>query len=134
MRVQYIRIDKYDWDLYVYYCITRTPINDIIEKLIDINCPSSYIKEAYTILSQNRENIGFTYSNASNRTSIIVLGRTNSPNQFINSFVHEITHLQSHISKTCGLNSHGEDVCYLAGYIAQTMFEYCNDLITDNKL
>ena len=57
MRVQYIRIDKYDWDLYVYYCITRTPINDIIEKLIDINCPSSYIKEAYTILSQNRENI-----------------------------------------------------------------------------
>lgn len=128
---QVIKLIDYDWKVYVYYNISKENINEIVNILNKYDFPKSYISSAYAILSKNKLNQGFTYSNFNKHISIIGITNTTKTKQFINSFVHEIHHLVSHICSIYNLDSTSEEVCYIAGNIAEVMYEKSNKLFCD---
>ena len=87
----------YDWDITILYECTCDDIDDIIETLKGIYCPKIYIEEALENLETCNLNIGLTYSNIKLSSSIIVINKTSSFAQLINTISHEYYHLICHI-------------------------------------
>ena len=87
-----------DWDVLILYECTCDDIDYIIEALMDIKCPEKYIEEALDNLETCKLNIGLTYSNLNLRSSVIIVNKTSSFAQLINTISHEYYHLICHIS------------------------------------
>jgi len=73
-------------------------------------------------LRSNKINKGLCYSNFKKRKSVVVITETSNPNQFVNSALHEIRHLERHIEYRCGIDPYSEEAAYLAGSIGELMF------------
>ena len=102
------RFTIYDWDILVLYECTCNDIDYIIETLIGIYCPKKYIDEAINNLETCNLNIGLTYSNIRLKSSVIVVGKTSSFSQLIDTIAHEYFHLISHISKALNIEDEEE--------------------------
>lgn len=124
-------VERRYWKVYVYYDITERNSDEILDKIKELNLPENYVKSAYTMLKYSKPNRGITFSNTKIRESIIVIGKTSNASQFVNSFVHEISHLTNHIARTYHLDINSEEVCYISGDIAQEMFKRCHALMCD---
>ena len=122
MKRQRIYIPDYSWIVDIYYDSTPIDAKEIIRKIALLGCSDEGIATTYEQLSSGILNNGFTYSNRALRRSVMSLGRASSFAQFLNSFVHELHHLATHIATTTGVDLQGEDVCYLSGNIAQRMY------------
>ena len=94
-------IDKfsiYDWKVTILYETTCDDIDFIIETLKGINCPKYYINRALDNLEECKLNSGLTYSNSRLKSSVIIINKTSSFSQLINTISHEYYHLICHIS------------------------------------
>lgn len=103
-----------DWNVTVLYECTCDDIDFIIETLIDIKCPNKFIKEALDNLETCNLNIGLTYSNITLKSSVIVINKTSSFAQLINTIAHEYYHLICHISRALEITDE-EELAYLNG-------------------
>ena len=104
----------YNWDVVILYECTCDDIDYIIDTLKRIKCPNKFIKEAINNLETCNLNIGLTYSNISLKSSVIVINKTSSFPELINTIAHEYYHLICHISK--GLEIEDEEkLAYLNG-------------------
>ena len=63
-----------------------------------------------------------TYSNNTQKHSLIVISSTSTPAQFMNSLFHEQYHLISHIVEEYNINPFSEEAAYLAGFVGQRMY------------
>lgn len=75
---------------------------------------------------------GFTYSNPDIRRSVMVIGKTSSGAQFLNSFVHELRHLIDDIAVADGMGMSGEAVAYLSGDTAMLVADIVSQLSCDH--
>lgn len=96
------------WEILIIYDCTCEDIDSIIEALKEINCPKKYINEALDNLETCNLNIGLTYSNLQIKSSIIIINKTSSIKEFINTLSHEIFHLTCHIAKSLELKDEEE--------------------------
>lgn len=104
-------IDKfsiYDWNVTVLYETTCDDIDFIIETLMDINCPKYYIERALDNLEECKLNSGLTYSNLRLKSSVIIINKTSSFAQLINTISHEYYHLICHISNVLNIEDEEE--------------------------
>ena len=104
-------IDKFNilnWTVQVLYECTCEDIDFIIKTLKEIKCPNKFIKEALNNLDSCNLNIGLTYSNINLRSSVIVVSKTSSKAQLINTISHEYFHLIQHISKALKIEDEEE--------------------------
>lgn len=122
MKRQMIHIPEYEWTAYVYYDTTPYDTEELLDKLYELGCSEKGILKTYEQLSSGILNNGFTYSNRPLKRSVMSLGRASSFAQFLNSFVHEVHHLATHIAEAVGMSLVGEPICYLSGNIAQKMY------------
>lgn len=122
MKRQAIYIPDYDWKVYVYYDTTPNDAAEVSYKLYQLGCSPQGIERSYRQLMTGIYNNGMTYSNRSLRKSVVSLGRASEFPQFLNSFVHEVHHLATHIAEAVGMSLVGEPICYLSGNIAQEMY------------
>ena len=134
MKRQVIHIPEYEWTAYVYYDTTPYDTEELLGKLRSLGCSENGILKTYKQLSSGILNNGFTYSNRPLKRSVMSLGRASSFAQFLNSFVHELHHLVTHIGVTVGLDLEGEDICYLTGDIAQKMYPILIHYLTRCRL
>lgn len=104
----------HDWDVIILYECTCDDIDYIIETLKDINCPTILLKEALNNLESCKLNIGLTYSNLNLKSSVIVVNKTSSFAQLINTISHEYYHLICHIAKAFEIEDE-EELAYLNG-------------------
>lgn len=107
-------IDKffiYNWNITVLYESTCDDIDTIIETLLGINCPKKYINEALNNLETCNLNIGLTYSNFRLKSSVIVISKTSSFSQLINTIAHEYYHLICHLEKALNIKDEEELAC-----------------------
>ena len=104
----------YNWNVVILYECTCDDIDYIIETLMEIRCPKKYIKEALNNLETCNLNIGLTYSNIVLKSSVIIVNKTSSFAQLINTISHEYYHLICHISKTLEIEDE-EELAYLNG-------------------
>lgn len=123
-------IDKfsiYNWEVTILYECTCKDINYIIRILKDINCPNKYIKEALNNLQTCNLNIGLTYSNTNLQSSVIVVNKTSSFAQLINTIAHEYFHLICHISKILKIEDE-EELAYLNGNLNMRSYKFIKKL------
>ena len=110
-------IDKFhilEWKVVVLYETTCDDIDFIIETLKDINCPNYYIDRALDNLEECKLDSGLTYSNIALKSSVIIINKTSSFAQLINTVAHEYYHLICHISKSLNIKDE-EELAYLNG-------------------
>ena len=134
MKRQTIYIPEYQWKVYVYYDTTPKDTEEVLEKLYDLGCSENSILITRNQLLGGDYNNGFTYSNRVLKQSVVSLGRASEFAQFLNSFVHELQHLSTHIAQAYGIPLDGEDVCYLSGSIAQKMYPILIHYLTRCRL
>lgn len=137
-----IRQDFYlkDWDWYVmvFYAVDTYYMDEILDELENIGC--TYADEIEEDLTVNPFNNGLTYSNIKARVSLVVIGLTETPDEFQNTYDHEKGHLAMHIAETDNIDVFGEEFQYLTGEIGKQTFsvarrfmcEHCRkDLVGD---
>lgn len=86
-----------NWKVLILYDSTCDDTDYIVEALMDINCPKHYIKEAIDNIDSCNLDTGLTYSNLNRQSSVIVVSRTSSHSQFVNTITHEFFHLVCHM-------------------------------------
>lgn len=104
----------------VYYAVDTYYMDEILEELEMIGC--TYADEIEEDLTQHPYNNGLTYSNMRRRVSIMVIGLTETPDEFQNTYDHEKGHLAMHIAEEDQMDVFGEEFQYLAGEIGKQTF------------
>ena len=122
----------------VYYAVDTYYMDEILDELEMIGC--TYADEIEEDLTQQPYNNGLTYSNMRRRVSLIVIGLTETPDEFQNTYDHEKGHLAMHIAEEDRMDVFGEEFQYLTGEIGKQTFpiakrfmcEHCRkDLVGD---
>lgn len=111
---------KWDWYVIVYYAVDTYYMDEILEELEMMGC--TYTEEIEKDLTQQPYNNGLTYTNMKNRESLIVIGLTETPDEFQNTYDHEKGHLTMHIAEEDRIDVFGEEFQYLAGEIGKQTF------------
>ena len=93
----------------------------MIRQDIDINGYWKVIV-AYNVWLGKRDT-GFTHTDFNKKRSIVGISLTTSKEQFFNTLVHEIKHVQSHICMYYNVEEDSEAAAYLSGFIAQKMYK-----------
>ena len=112
-----LNIPQYNWLVHVFYHVTCYWTDEIMDCLKNIGCPPQKLKESYRNLKACKLNTGLTYSNYYLRESVMVIGKTSSSDEFSDSMMHELRHLEDHIATAYKMPAGGEEIAYLAGYI-----------------
>ena len=115
------------WKVTILYECTCDDIDYIIETLKQVNCPKIYIKKALVNLETCSLNTGLTYSNIKLKSSIIVINKTSSFAQLINTVSHEFYHLICHISKALKIKDQ-EELAYLNGKLNMQSYIFVENL------
>jgi len=134
MKRQKLYIPEYKWKVYVYYNTTPYDTDELTHKLYSLGCSEDSILRACKQLLGGEYNNGFTYTNRVLKRSVVSLGRSSDFPQFLNSFVHELHHLSTHIAQANGIRLDGEEICYLSGSIAQKMYPILVHYLTRCRL
>lgn len=122
-------IPEHDWIVHCYFAVDCYYTYEILDMMRRVGADSKTLERAHKNLISGELDSGLCYSNSKERETVWVTSLTSSPDEFMNSLVHEIRHLQQHIAKEFGMDEDSEDVCYLCGYIAQRMYAYCHSLL-----
>lgn len=127
MITQYIQLGDRGWNVLVYYDAKPSDFFEIRESLIQLDCQKEYIEKIYSIL--HRKNTGFTFSNSEYKMSIVCISNATSPDQFLDTAIHEAKHVQSHICEYYDIDEDSEQAAYLIGYIARRMYKMISKII-----
>lgn len=123
----------YDWNIVILYQCSCDDIDSIIETLKEINCPTKYITQALNNLKTCSLNIGLTYSNTLLKSSVIVINKTSSFAELINTISHEYYHLICHISKTLEIEDE-EELAHLNGNLNMRSYNIVKVLEEESRL
>lgn len=122
MIVQDVYLEDWDWVVRVYYAVDTFYMDSIIGDLEAMGCSSKKIDDIEYAITRYQYNNGLTYSNIERRWSLVVIGITETPEEFQNTFDHEKGHLAMHIAEADNLDIFGEDFQYLTGEIGRELF------------
>lgn len=128
---QDVYIERYDWVVHAYFAVTTYYTQEIMDKLWELGCDTKTALTAYRNLNKGDLNTGLCYSNYRRRESVLVVAKTTTSAQFLNSMMHELCHLQSHIAKVYNLSPTGEEVAYLTGNIIMQMYPHIRHLLCE---
>ena len=129
MKTMGLYIPKRDWEVLMYFAVTTYHTKDIVRSLEDICCPNDILLQAKDHLNKGKFDTGLTYSNKVLRKSVMVVGLTSSPAQFLNSFEHELRHLVDDIADTDDMPLAGEAVAYLTGDLNSDLWPTIHEFI-----
>ena len=116
-----IYIDKYNWKLTIFVGVGVEHITKIVRCLHHLYCDSTYSNDAIKSIYSG-DNSAITISNLIINKSVVIINKTTSDKEFVNSIVHECRHVQSHIATKYNLDEKGEDVAYLLGNIVSDVY------------
>lgn len=132
MIVQDIYLEDYDWSIRVYYAVHEYFISNILIDLLDIDCDEESFFRIKGLMETGKDNIGFTYTNTEMGASLMLIGKTDSSDEFQDTFDHEKGHLVMHISSALGLDPYSEEYQYLAGEVGKRMFKVAKKFLCDH--
>ena len=121
MIMQDILLEKYNWKVVVCFLEKDSDIDDAMDVLSESDCVGTPLIEAYDHISQDIPNVGLTYTNVAKRSSIVIVGKSTSEAECINSITHELFHVVAHICNHLDIDMQGEEPCYLMGWLCQAV-------------
>lgn len=119
---QWIDLPKWKWMVIVYYDAGPADADEIGDSLKRLGCSGKMLSRALLKLRAGRFNEGLTYTNEDLGSSIVVIGRTDSPAEFWNTLIHEQGHVAQHIAMAYGYDCFGEEIQYVSGELSKKMF------------
>lgn len=122
MIIQNVYLEDWDWYIKVYYAVDTFYMDSILGELESMGCSRKKLNNIEKTLTEYPYNNGLTYSNVAYRWSLVVIGITESPEEFQNTFDHEKGHLAMHIAETDNMDIFGEEYQYLVGEIGKQLF------------
>ena len=120
--VQEFYLEDFYWTVKVFYVVDSIPLDYILDELSQFGCSKADLDAAELLLENNSKDRGLTYSNNTERESIIIIGKTSCPAEFQHTFDHEKIHLAMHIGQYFRIDPYSEDLAYLVGDIGLAMF------------
>lgn len=120
---QQFTVNKYNWDVIIYYTIDdsqKAAVIDIIERM---GCKGEIMQSIKSNLDKCDTDTGFTYSNYHQQKSVLVIHKASSIGEFLNTFEHEKNHLEMHICEAMDINPYSEEAAILSGELAQQILE-----------
>lgn len=132
MIVQDIYLEDYDWSIRVYYAVHEYFISNILIDLLEIDCDEESFFRIKGLMETGNDNIGFTYTNTEMGASLMLIGKTDSSDEFQDTFDHEKGHLVMHISSALGIDPYSEEYQYLAGEVGKRMFKVAKKFLCDH--
>ena len=129
MIVKKITIEQYNWRVVLMMDTDCSNTKEIIKELEKIECPDYYIYEATENLDTCKDNLGLAYSNKRIRHSVIVVGKTSSHAELLNTVTHEFYHLVTHISDTFDIED-DEIKANLMGDLCMVVFNIIMEIIS----
>lgn len=117
MLVRETRIRR--WTILFLFSYGTKDEESVQSALVWAGAPHSLITHVSGNISAGRLNEGFCFSDPVARRTVAAIGEAASGPEFLNTTVHEITHIAQDIARAEGLDPWGEDIAYLAGEISR---------------
>lgn len=118
---QVFDIESY-WKVIVYYDLDYNFFDEVSLDMRMASISKSIIDEVWDTLS-SREAQAVTCNNIKNHVSIVIFNTHTSEADYINSIVHEATHVMQAMLKAYKVDNEGEPPAYTVGYIVMKMYE-----------
>ena len=118
---QEIYLEKYDWNVIVCHVANQEDVDEAMDLLSSIDCKGQPLLNAYDHISTDSSNKGLTSTNVSKKTSVVLICKSTSEGEYINSLTHEMFHVVAHICNHLGIDMQGEEPCYLMGWLCQSI-------------
>lgn len=117
---QHITLDRYEWDIDIFYSVHGYYVDEILKHLVSIGIRGNKLSQAHDLLEEGKLNTGLTY--VKNGKVVCVIGKASSAAQYADSIQHEIMHLAIFIAQAEEIPLDSEEVCYIGGEIARKMW------------
>lgn len=121
MKEQRIYYRKYDWDILVFYDVDGGDTYRVVSALMDIGCKGENLSRSVEAVESCRKNSGLTFANLMSREMVVMIGKTTSHAEFLNTLVHELHHMAEFIASEAGVPYTGETISYITGDLAMLM-------------
>lgn len=128
---QHIYLPAYRWDILVFYWAEKDDAGEIVDAMRRLGAADGIIDSAEENILDSVQNTGLTYTNESERGTVMVIGQASSPEEFWNTLDHEKGHAVQHIGSALGMDHMGEPLQYLAGMLAMEMYPVARRFICD---
>lgn len=122
---------KYGWKIHVYYVVTEPNAEEILLQLERIGCNGRNVDVAYHNLSSGKLDTGLTYTNAERNESVVVISKTSTALEFLQSLTHEFGHLSNHIAEYYSIPLDGEEVRYICDSLLERTWPISRELLCD---
>lgn len=108
------RIHIKDWKCDYWFLEEKdTQIWRILFQLQDMGADDSILDRVVKLLDSR--NTGFIFTNPELDRSLVIVGKTTSGEEFLNTFIHETIHLTGIISSMYDADMKGEKIAYMIG-------------------
>ena len=121
MTTQHLSIEGY-WTVTVVYDVWPSDLQEVARLMRRVGASQKMIDEATDNLSG--WNAGYTLTAFGWQESIVFIGRATSLREFLNTVIHEVDHIQTHVAEYYGVRLGSEQAAYLQGYIGGRLLEY----------
>lgn len=118
---QTVGLSKYSWIVIIYY--NTKHIDSIVKDLKEANCSEERLNQIVDFLEEGSKNTGCIFTNRILKKSIILICKSTSIGEFINTIEHEKNHLEMHICKAVGIDPYSEEAAILSGDISQIFID-----------
>lgn len=109
-------LPKQNWEIHLYIDAAPQYARLILQDMENMGVGGAVIRRAYDNLVRKwKKNTGITVSKRKARRSVTVISGQTSLREFLNTYSHELNHLEMHIGKACGYNPYSEEASMLSG-------------------
>lgn len=124
-------IEQHDWLIKAFIDTTSSDADEILDELKCMGADMDVMLKAYKNLRSGEKNTGLTYASPWNRTTIIVVSRATSSEEYFNSIVHEIAHAGVYTCDALGIELKSEEAAYFQGGLARDLFPCIKGFLCD---
>lgn len=121
MVTQYIELGNRGWGILIYYGTSEEDAHDVYNALIALGCSKKDAKYSTKVVT-HKLNTGLTFTNTDLKMSLVCVSDADSPEEFVNTAIHEAKHVQSHVCEYYQVEEDSEVAAYMIGYIVQHMY------------
>ena len=120
---------KHYWEVLVFYNVSQDFFNMVAWELLAIGFPRKAIGEIFHELEYNAKAV--TCSNIEYHKSIILFNPHTSPQDYLDSIVHEAEHVKQAMLEAYQVEDRGEPPAYTIGYLISQMYPVFRNIICD---
>lgn len=125
-------ISQHDWLVKAYFDSEDSDADHILGELMSVGADMDTMRSAFRNLRGGLMNTGLTYTSRTHRTTILVVSRTTSAEEFFNSLVHEMCHAMVHICEEEGIDLESEQASYFMGGLGRDIFPHVKHLLCEH--